>query len=606
MQESSDFFTSPGNVDMRNGGYNYRNVDLTIGGEGDSGLALVRSLQLNTLASIPLAQFTHNWNIQLHEERQEWCGAYSPGDWDYVETVVFEGHEETFFAYGGGTNLVFVQTAPKSFAKLEKSNGEYVLTSSDGTIVKFLQMQSWGINSPCQAVSRNSCTYAYEVIRPDGTTYSLDYETLSDGHTRRLKSVMSSRGLALLFEHTGSNSTTVAKACAINLAQQVMPSNGLCPSGIPTSEYTYANGVQTQAVEAGGGTWKFALGSSTFSFWRPGDGATPFVVNDYHLVGGTGDRQMLNVVDHQQFIDGRTIDYDWDIHTNNYVVYVYADNTEVRTSQIILGGTWDDGHGDTVELVFGRYTDPLQIYPNGNLHASIGPEIITDQIGRETHFKFCTAAWETSCTRGVPLQSIEAPEGSLRSFGYDWAWRVDQTATLSKDGLSSLVTSSTFPNQTGCVAAMKACNKPLSTTDAKGNVTNYTYDPTHGGLLTQSGPAVGGVPPRTKYSYMQRSAWIKNAGGGYSQAATPVWVLTEERSCRTSTLNLSTGACSAGSSDLVRTTYDYGPNSGPNNLWLRGVAVIADGQTLRTCYRYDGYGRRISETSPNANLTSCP
>jgi YD repeat-containing protein len=169
-------------------------------------------------------------------------------------------------------------------------------------------------------------------------------------------------------------------------------------------------------------------------------------------------------------------------------------------------------------------------------------------------------------------------------------------------GLADIVTSATYP--TSC-SSIFTCNKPLTTTDANGNITTYTYDAAHGGVLTASGPAVGGVPPRTKYSYAQRHAWIRNAGGGYSQAASPVWVLTEERTCRTSTLNLSTGACSAGTSDRVTTVYDYGPDSGPNNLWLRGVAVTANSQTLRTCYGYDEYGRRISETAPNANPPSC-
>jgi YD repeat-containing protein len=58
--------------------------------------------------------------------------------------------------------------------------------------------------------------------------------------------------------------------------------------------------------------------------------------------------------------------------------------------------------------------------------------------------------------------------------------------------------------------------------------------------------------------------------------------------------------------DEVLTTYDYGPDSGPNNLFLRGRVVTADGQSLRTCYTYDRFGNRISETLPRAGLTSCP
>ena len=62
------------------------------------------------------------------------------------------------------------------------------------------------------------------------------------------------------------------------------------------------------------------------------------------------------------------------------------------------------------------------------------------------------------------------------------------------------------------------------------------------------------------------------------------------------------------------TQYDYGPNSGPSNLLLRGQTVtstdLVNGSPvttiLRTCYGYDALGRRISETQPLADLASCP
>ena len=53
-------------------------------------------------------------------------------------------------------------------------------------------------------------------------------------------------------------------------------------------------------------------------------------------------------------------------------------------------------------------------------------------------------------------------------------------------------------------------------------------------------------------------------------------------------------------------SYDYGPDSGPNLLLLRGKVVTADGISLRTCYAYDPLGNKISETSPRAGLTVCP
>ena len=56
----------------------------------------------------------------------------------------------------------------------------------------------------------------------------------------------------------------------------------------------------------------------------------------------------------------------------------------------------------------------------------------------------------------------------------------------------------------------------------------------------------------------------------------------------------------------MTTTYDYGPTSGANNLFLRGMSVTADGVTHRTCYAYDIYGNRVGETFPRAGLSSCP
>lgn len=121
-----------------------------------------------------------------------------------------------------------------------------------------------------------------------------------------------------------------------------------------------------------------------------------------------------------------------------------------------------------------------------------------------------------------------------------------------------------------------------------------------------------GVRPLKRSAYVQRYAWISNGSGGFVRASSPVWLLSQERTCRTSgTSSGATGdvmGCAGGSGDEVVTTYEYGPDNGSvgNNLWLRGVAVTADGQTRRTCYGYDGWGNRISETKPRAGLGVCP
>src|SRR3546814_874477 len=67
----------------------------------------------------------------------------------------------------------------------------------------------------------------------------------------------------------------------------------------------------------------------------------------------------------------------------------------------------------------------------------------------------------------------------------------------------------------------------------------------------------------------------------------------------------SSPVCDSGAPQRL-TTYQYGANGTANNLLVRGVTVSADGVMLRTCYGYDALGRKISETKPNANLSTCP
>jgi hypothetical protein len=173
-------------------------------------------------------------------------------------------------------------------------------------------------------------------------------------------------------------------------------------------------------------------------------------------------------------------------------------------------------------------------------------------------------------------------------------------------GLPNRIVSASFP--ASCTNYF-TCSKPTSVTDQKGNQTSFTYEPNHGGVLTETNPPVNGVTPQKRFEYAQRFAWVRNASGTFVQSTSPIWVTTRERGCKTT--NPSGASCTGGASDEVVTDYDYGPNSGPNNLLLRGTSVTATNsagqlETLRTCYSYDETGRKLSETQPLANLVSCP
>ena len=206
---------------------------------------------------------------------------------------------------------------------------------------------------------------------------------------------------------------------------------------------------------------------------------------------------------------------------------------------------------------------------------------------------------------GALIQKVVLPEGGQTA--YTWNGRGDLTNEVlsARTGFSGTIPLSA--NYNASCSNPLTCNEPNSTTDGNGNTTNYTYNASNGALASVSFPAVavpnvGSVTPETVYTYVQRYAWVLNSSGSYVEAATPIWVRSTETYCRTSTMTSS--GCAAGAADEVTKTFYYGPNSGPNNLFLRGVEVQSDGATHITCYGYDEYGNRISITKPNAGFTS--
>lgn len=206
-------------------------------------------------------------------------------------------------------------------------------------------------------------------------------------------------------------------------------------------------------------------------------------------------------------------------------------------------------------------------------------------------------------------QRVVYPEGNQTTFARDWADNVTMRTDIPKSGSGEgdQVTQWVYPVSnlysvpSICNAANMLCDKPTKVVDPKGNTSDYTYSPVHGGVLTATGPAdTSGVRPQTRYTYGQRNA--RDASGNALQP--PIWLLLSEESCIKSTA-VGTG-CAAGANDEVVTSYDYGPTSGPNNLLLRGTAVTNAGKTLRTCYTYDNLSRRISETQPKGTGSTCP
>lgn len=205
------------------------------------------------------------------------------------------------------------------------------------------------------------------------------------------------------------------------------------------------------------------------------------------------------------------------------------------------------------------------------------------------------------------IKSATKPEGNQTQYTWDGRSNLTNEVLNPKPG-SSLTSIPLAANyDTTCTYPVK-CNQPNWVKDGLGNETDYTYDTTHGGVLTKTLPAdANGFRPQTTYTYTPLHAWVLNSSGTYVQSAAPIYLRSTETICRTSKANPTGSAtpCAVQGDEVVK-TYQYGPNSGPNNLFVRGVSVAADGATHTTCYGYDIYGNRTSETEPLAGLTTCP
>lgn len=581
---------TPTGVSFRSGAFSFEEEDLAIGGDTPSGLRLVRSYNSASdgvsdpfLAAVG---WSHSFNIYIASQPlpQNPDDMLPPG---YRGRCVYN-------VVGGSGSVGFINYAPVTRGQTAcggARTGPYVpITPAGGSLTyvttttpnyyRYVGPDGSVINFSAGANGRAS-----NWTMPDGTR--LDFTYVSG----QIKSVFSNRGWAMLFE-------SQFKACAVNLAQTYVTATSACPSGVQTVTYTYSPGTYVTSwnlmtsVTRGGSTryYQYASNDHVDCIKDPGQ-TTCRIQNVYsHCPEDPSlpnpqpairlHDQVLNQTDGTGRVYTYTYSQDncpqWPSNTDPD--YRPFQNVTTNVTQTGVSGATVGGTDTAAQLI--------------SLTAPLGA---TTQFGYDGSTDYF---YET----GEPNGSVQ-PEGNQEQYTRNSRGNITTRTVMAKpgSGLANQVTAAVYPATCSNVVT---CNKATSVTNPRGGVTDFTYDATHGGVLTETAPAdVNGIRPVKRYSYVQRTAWVKTNTGGYVASTYPVWVQSEIRTCRTSATVGNT--CAAGAMDEVVTTYDYGPNSGPNNLLLRGMVVTSGGVSLRTCYGYDQNGRRISETQPNANLTSC-
>jgi RHS repeat-associated protein len=158
------------------------------------------------------------------------------------------------------------------------------------------------------------------------------------------------------------------------------------------------------------------------------------------------------------------------------------------------------------------------------------------------------------------LSRITRPGGAYTQYTYDTRGNITQTREVARagSGMADIVTSATYP--ANCSVPV-TCNQPLTTTDARGHVADYTWDPVHGGPLTVTAPAPasGAARPQTRYYYAPQTAYYRNSSGMMAPAPSAVTLPTQVNAC-------ATGTSCAGTDAEVRTTISYAGAGVANNL----------------------------------------
>jgi hypothetical protein len=350
-------------------------------------------------------------------------------------------------------------------------------------------------------------------------------------------------------------------------------------------------------TDASGGVYSYATTqtakSGTYAFKTPSS-ANPNITYSADWVGS-------NVVNNVDFYD----DYTKRVSSANI-------NGNIWTYSYI--NTWDesciDVNCDAYSSPFSvkvTATDPLSQVKTYNDTSIVSTNFRTKSIspilGSEIDELGYT--WSYGWQADGQPNLLTMPEGNSRSWSYD------------SRGNNNGVTDSPKPNSGASATSVNAvfsatcsnpvtCSKPLSTTTANGNETDYTYDPNHGGVLSEMRPAptLGAPRPLKLTAWVQKYAYYLNASGALVASSAPVWVVSSETQCQT-LAGSNSPVCDSSAPKKV-TTYEYGADRSANNLLVRGVVVAADGSSRRTCRGYDKFGNEISQTTPRAGLSVCP
>ncbi|MFC2954177.1 RHS repeat domain-containing protein [Marinicaulis aureus] len=570
-------------VDLVSGGVLISTVDVSIGPQG-SGLSFGHTFSWDRWRPSTLGTVVYA-NIAVDER---------------VYTVTAYGSADTFKISPLPSGSFTLSSEAGAELDYDAGNGKYTYRTPGGIVYEFLESLDVAA-SPAEAVLQ-------KIIEPNGSITEFHYSVKSTcavtcGGTvtkARLQSVTNSYGYQLHFDYVRSSDPTnwqdfgdwlsIKKVTALNRAVD------WCGNTQVTCSYSK--------------TWP----SSSYTINSSGHGGRKLeTVTD--ALGRTTTYSYSTFYYLSSLVENRLSGIKWPGSSSDNVTFSYHTSTtayEGLVESVDRGfASWDYSYAIGASSIQTTVTHPTG--PTEVLSANLSTGLVTSTTN--------TAGKTTSYTYDSEnrLESVTLPEGNSTEYVYDARGNVKYTTEKPKSGSTVFVTCYEYvegetlsscgasPTYTGTTSAtcsnQVTCNKVKRMIDARGEETAYTYNSTHGGLISSKAPDPDGgssLPrPETRIFYTQKQARYKNSASTYANGP-QIYVPDATAACNSSAFSGGYNAsashtnnnCSGGASDKAITKAAWPTTASANNLQALSVTNKAGdaSASLTTSFTYDDFG----------------
>lgn len=484
--------------------------------------------------------YSRYFDTEVAAWRDDLSGVINSNGADF--TVTLMGASQKFTVAGGVFTEVEPQGATLTFNSVSNT---YLYTTADGSQATFDKALAG--TQPTQANEGRITS----LLDPSGERLTFTYVNFSGlgFPAQRLQSVNNNLGYQLKFEYESNTADAsglkLVKVTAINNAVDYCDpaANGCVALSQAWPSLTFAvSGDDHTVTDALSRTTRYTILIGKVTAIRRPSSATDNITIGYYL-------------------DGRVTGLSDGVSAWSYT-YNYSGSSVTTTLTAPLSRT----RVVVANTVTGTVTSD------------------TDALSRTTSYLYDAAN---------RLQRVTNPEGDYFQYAYDSRGNVTQSRHVAKagSGIADIVASATFA--ASCVNPI-TCNSALSVTDPRGFTTDFTYDATHGGLLSATSPAptLAAVRPQARYAYTSLTASYRQSSGGGLVAGPAVYKLTSSSACATL-------ASCAGGADEIISSIGF---SGSNNLLPTSATNGAGNGSLSavTQFNYDDVGNLLTIDRPIA------